>query len=211
MRRLTTVLLAACLMSVSAGVASAQTPSPTPDIVGIGGRLALPESGFALTYPDDWVWVRYSSEDFDTVMAQLADLTSPEFVAEHEDGFSKVDPDMPLLGGGLDQGGGCGVVVLQPTGLTLDAAAADLIARMEAQPDTFPAGATVTDVALPAGQAKRIDGRQVAEGLHAPTDFSLHLATDGSRFYLIRCAAVDPPDDAWLSVAETFEFLPAEE
>lgn len=211
MRRLSVALLAVCLMSVSAGVASAQTASPTPDIVGIGGRVELPEFGFALTYPDDWAWMRYSSEDFDTVMEQFAALTSREFAAEHEDGFRKVDPDMPLLGGGLDQGGGCSVGVLQPTDLTLDAAAADIVASMEAEPDTFPAGVTVTDVALSTGQAKRIDGRQVAEGLEAPTNFSLNLATDGSRFYLIRCAAGDPPDDAWLSVAETFEFLPAGE
>ncbi len=82
-------------------------------------------------------------------------------MAEHEDGFTKVGPDMPLLGGGLDQGGGCGVAVIQPVGLTLDAIATDLAVRMESDPDAFPAGATVTDLSLPAGKAKRIDGRQV--------------------------------------------------
>jgi hypothetical protein len=211
MRRLSLALLAAFLMSVSAVVATAQTSLPSPDIVGVGGRVAVPEYGFALTFPDDWVWVRSSSEDFEAVMAQLGSLTSSEFVAEHEDGFRKVGPGMPLLGGALNQGGGCGVVVLGSMELGLDAATADLVARMEAQPDTFPAGTTVSDVALPAGEAKRIDGRQVTEVVEAPTDFSLYLATDGSRSYLIRCAAVSPPDDAWLFVAETFEFLPAAE
>jgi len=37
------------------------------------------------------------------------------------------------------------------------------------------------------------------------------IFTDGDRHAALLCRSVRPPDDRWLSIAESFEFLPAEE
>jgi hypothetical protein len=209
-RRLSVALLSACLVGLSAGVVSAQAPSPTLDVVGVGGRVALPEHGFALTFPDDWAWVRDSSRDFDEVMTQLADLTSPEFVAEWGTVFREVGADVPLSGTALEQGGSCGIGV-QPTDISLDAFAANYVGMMEGQPDLVPGGATLTDVALPAGPAKRVDWRFLEDGAQTAVANSMYLLTDGGRTFGVLCTDFDPPADLWLSIARTLEFLPAEE
>jgi hypothetical protein len=81
---------------------------------------------------------------------------------------------------------------------------------IEGKPDIFPGGATVTDVALPAGEAKRIDASQLEEGWTSPSEQSYYLLVRDSRFYDIVCMSDDPPEDRWLSIAESFEFLTAE-
>ena len=58
---------------------------------------------------------------------------------------------------------------------------------------------------FPVGQAARMDVPDEA------THLSVYLLRGGNTFYWISCAGDDPPDDRWLSIAETFEFLPAEE
>jgi hypothetical protein len=68
--------------------------------------------------------------------------------------------------------------------------------------------ATSTALRLPVGDAVRIDVELPEEESSA----AFYLLTDGTTFYVLRCAAFsDPPEDRWLSIAETFEFLPMEE
>ena len=57
------------------------------------------------------------------------------------------------------------------------------------------------------GGAIRIDAEVPEEGFSG----SWYLLTDGTNFYGLICGAPDLPEDRWLSVAETFEFLPTEE
>lgn len=211
MRRLTMALLVGSLLSIGGGPAVvAQSPSPDP--VGLGGRVELPEYGFALTFPDDWAWVRYTTEDFDSVMEQLADLTSPEFVAANEDWFDGMDSETPLEGERADSASGCLFQVI-PMDLPfpLDMLAPAFIENIQGRRDIFPDGATLTDVALPAGQSKRVDASQVDEGWVSPMEQSHYLLVRGSRFYDITCMSHEPPEDRWLSIAETLEFLPAAE
>jgi len=52
MRRLTIALLAACLLGTSTVPALAQETSPPP---WFGGRVEMPEHGFAVTIPEDWM------------------------------------------------------------------------------------------------------------------------------------------------------------
>lgn len=42
--------------------------SPSPDPVGLGKRVEVPESGFALTFPEDWVWIRHPVPDLDAAV-----------------------------------------------------------------------------------------------------------------------------------------------
>jgi len=66
--------------------------------------------------------------------------------------------------------------------------------------------AVVTDADLAAGRAAALDvlyddGRASRE----------YLFTDTTAWLRLSCVSNEPPDERWLSVAETFEFLPAEE
>jgi hypothetical protein len=55
-----------------------------------------------------------------------------------------------------------------------------------------------------AGRIESVD----ADGDHL-TQYDLN---DGDRWVSIGCTtSANPPDDSWLSIAETFEFLPAQE
>lgn len=96
----------------------------------------------------------------------------------------------------------CGVTVL-PTDLTIDAIASNYVTWIEGQPGIFPDGAALTDVALPAIEAKRIDMSHMEEGWqkHMPTSYYLFHAR--GRGYGIYCGADDAPTDRWLSIAES--------
>jgi hypothetical protein len=72
--------------------------------------------------------------------------------------------------------------------------------------DAFVDGTTAEAVDLPAGTAARVD--EVGQDGSLGTLY--HYAEDG-RWFALGCYADDPPDDNWLSIAETFEFLPVEE
>jgi len=71
----------------------------------------------------------------------------------------------------------------------------------------FGAATTSTALRLPVGDAIRIDAEVAEEGFFDTT----YLLTDGTTFYGLTCDASDPPDGRWLAIAESFEFLPAEE
>jgi hypothetical protein len=59
---------------------------------------------------------------------------------------------------------------------------------------------------LPAGRAVVID-TAYRDGRH----YRDYVVTDGERWGALICGSRSPPDDRWLSIAETIEFLPAEE
>ena len=44
-----------------------------------------------------------------------------------------------------------------------------------------------------------------------PATAWVYLDNDGHAAAALLCRSDEPPDDGWLSIAETFEFLPAEE
>ncbi len=69
----------------------------------------------------------------------------------------------------------------------------------------------VSYVDLHAGRALRIDWRWPRwEPTKEQPATTWALSSEGRRV-LLRCSSHQPPDDRWRSIAETFEFLPAEE
>ena len=64
----------------------------------------------------------------------------------------------------------------------------------------------VTVVELPGDHGTRLDWARF-DALSA----TAYLFTDGSAWWRLECTSPEPPEDRWLSIAETFEFLPAEE
>ena len=64
-----------------------------------------------------------------------------------------------------------------------------------------------TAVLLAAGDAIRIDLEVPEEEFSNAT----YMLSDGTTFYSLGCTASNPPEDRWLSIAETFEFLAPDE
>jgi hypothetical protein len=60
---------------------------------------------------------------------------------------------------------------------------------------------------LAAGDAVRVD----VEYVDREWDRSYYWLTDGRVLATLGCQATRGPDDHWLPIAETFEFLPADE
>jgi hypothetical protein len=61
-------------------------------------------------------------------------------------------------------------------------------------------------LALPAGYAVRVR----TEYTDPAQAWAYYRMTDGQSLGILGCAATSGPDDHWLSIAETFEFLPIE-
>jgi hypothetical protein len=202
MRRLTIVLLAACVLGTGATPAIAQEPSPPP---WFGGRVEMPEHGFALTFPEGWTIFEPGTSDFERALARV-DIYREEL-------------HTVMVAGARPPGREGGPPVEWCTGDTMIFFAAPLDAWFKLKEDAsledilpllFGGGDDedrpgITYLELPAGQAARMDGPDEA------THLSVYLLRDGNTFYWISCAGDDLPDDRWLSIAETFEFLPAEE
>lgn len=184
MRRLLITLLSACLLGISAGpVVVGQSPSP--DSVGFGKRVEVPEMGFAATFPEGWV--------VETIFGE-ARVVSPD-----------------------------GSTVCLPAGHRADEPIADPVAFLDQIAAMFPGFADsgpmpivdTAEVALPAGRAIRFiadyaldDG--LAEGYDARYA-TTYILTDGRVLLFLSCWAPERPDDDWRFIADTIEFLAAEE
>ena len=70
-----------------------------------------------------------------------------------------------------------------------------------------PEALATTAIELPSGSAVRIDDVDPDANLER----SAYLLTDGAHYYSLTCFGVAAPQDRWQSIAETLEFLPAEE
>lgn len=101
-----------------------------------------------------------------------------------------------LVGFDEDTGAGCGVT--EAALMVREAGWASLDALVD--------GTKADAIDLPAGAASRSD---VVE--HVGRLGTRDIYTEGGKWFFLGCYAVDPPEDRWLSVAETFGFLPAEE
>ena len=177
-------LLAGLLVLTLGSGAVAQSPSP--DSVGIGNRVEVPEMGYAATFPEGWV--------VESQPSGQAHVVSP-------DGDTACLPTGELLDGPIDD----------------PAAVLDHVAAIFPNfSDDGPAPIIETsEIELPAGRAIRFVLDQalipdsVEEGYARFTTYYILINDFGLLFFL--CWDPERPDDDWLSIAETIEFLPAEE
>lgn len=157
-----------------------------------GGRVERPEAGFVVTFPEAWEVQEFSDETDEGVMAEAG-------------GSGRA---IGIVGGYRNASEAC--VVVDATSLvrevrgwrTVEEAAPAVALNMLGTAEW--AEATGTVVMLPGGRVAHI----IAMG----TDGAYHEGfwfTDGSRWLSLGCQAPAPPsDDRWLSIAESFEFLP---
>jgi hypothetical protein len=200
MRRLLVVMLVIGLLAFARGPAamaqaSTQSPAPSAAATAMPGRFVLPEGGYAVTFPEGWEVQVHRHLDYL---------------------FPVVDAREPRGGSASDDAGYCWVRFMSQCGdggakscaTIIDEAAAREVAWFESGTDV-PVPSTVEAVALtlPAGYAVRVR----TEHADPEKDWAYYRMTDGLSLAVLGCAASSGPDDHWLSVAETFEFLPIEE
>jgi hypothetical protein len=190
MRRLTTVLLATCLLGASASPVVAEEPPPSPS--GDGQRVDVPEEAYAVTFPDSWEVGVFPME-----MGE----SSP-------DGTSTEAEFMSAYGWAPDGSTQC-LVTNEP----LNDPPGDAMMALEEHADWAlshyePVLVETSSLDLPAGPAIRYVFE--SEGSVG----AAYFLSDGFDLFFLTCLGMDPskrPADDWLSIAETFEFLPAEE
>ncbi len=204
-------LLTAALLGVGAiGRATAQESEQSP--VGMGGRVEVPDVGFALTFPDEWVYIFPSAEDTSAVLDSVTE-TVPDLAPVIEAALQQGVAFSLIAFGGSDEASGftenCNVIAAASGGVTLDVAVASEVASYGQLGEQLSSGPDVTMVELPAGRAAQVD-----YSLQLPAYETQHVAyyfTDGSTFYVLTCTGVERPEDDWQSIAQTFEFVPAAE
>jgi hypothetical protein len=221
MRAVRVVLTEAIILLLFGGLSGVALAEDEPvDMVGVGGRVELPEHGIALTFPDGWGWARYTGDDLGLVVNRFADLTDGPALSEKETQWllEALDPHVTLVATP-----GSGVVshlMVYPTDLSLaDMAANDRQSIRDAEEAAFgqtEADITVpyvtfTAISLPAGDAYRVDWALpgAAGGRLETSDYT--LLHDETAIFLAFAAPGERPPDHWLSIAESIEFLPVGE
>jgi hypothetical protein len=161
---------------------------------GEAGRIVQAVEGFAVTFPDDWT----VHEPEPGLLHSLAPTSVPRDLAGY---------DVLLIAYSDERREACTVRdgtrarQADPGWTSLkDAVAGDLEAyRLD--PTTVDTDSGYIE--LPAGQAA-FSGHLVEHGFYSRT----YYLVSADAWFVLGCGARDRPEDRWLSIAETFEFLP---
>ena len=195
MLRVMVTFMIASLLGFGAGPTFVlRSASPTPD----DQRIEQPAKGFALTFPADWRVEEYTERGLEWLKS------------------SGVDTDFgtPLLWAGnvaVETGTmGCNLwditpyAVSPPSFISVEDYVDFELWAASRDPGVMEFDSMLMD--LPSGKTACID-MLFDNGL----DNRDYIFTDMKTWFSLSCGAVDPPDDRWLSIAETFEFLPTDE
>lgn len=189
----------------------AQSPSPEPP-PWFGGRVEMPEHGFAVTVPEGWL--AFGPEDLEEQVEVAADWLHPNSPDERRDIFERFSRALARTSFQLalieqSSASTCSLVVYDDTPITAEAMAEGLEMRLsEDERVTVVAPSHVIDVPAGPGRSLEFDWAQ-ADG-PGITQVAYHLAGHEGTFFFLVCGGDERPDDAWLSIAETFEWLPKE-
>ena len=182
--------------------------------IGYGGRVEVPDSGVALTLPDDWVYVFPAPEMTEAALAYDEEMEDDPLTAAQSDLVRNEMMSVTLLAFAPDRAGSqyqenCQLVTRAASTLAgvLDLwVAAELAAFANDDAAERP---SVSYIDLNVGRVARLDydtddwaGRAQASVYLVPGDHSRHW---------LNCVGEERPEDRWLSIAETVEWLPSEE
>jgi hypothetical protein len=172
-----------------------------------GGRVEVPEAGYALTFPDDWLVVRPMAADAERLVAGVREV-EPELASVIEAGMARgMGLSLMAFGPVRDDGwsSGCNILSAAATGPIDDIAQAEL-ANFELAGDAIIGGPDLVSVALPNGDVWRIDYEMGYRGIERAN--SAYFFHDGASLHTLTCADWEQPADDWRPIAQTFEFLP---
>jgi hypothetical protein len=196
MRRLSVVTLVIGLLAIGPGpaaMAQASSPAPAPSIApsDVPGRFVLPEGGYAVTFPEGW-----------EVLVLPVDWSPIPVVRAEEGHDGEVSDAVPFCE--IKVHGPCDEQPGRACATIIDEEVAEEVAWWQSGVDIeVPSAVASEAVALPAGYAVRID----VTYSERDSDRAFYWLTDGHVLVSLLCLATRGPDDRWLSVAETFEFL----
>ena len=202
MRRLVVAALVAGQLAIGTGTPlAAETPSPepTPSASGVqtGGRFVSPEGGYAVTFPEGWRVEIHPDEDDPTEIPYVDAQASRADPASGAAAYCWIRAIHP-----------CGDGAVGPCASLIDEAAAQEVAWWESgKGGLVPAEVESVVLDLPAGYAVRVR----VESTDPDRDRSYYRITDGQALAILGCHAAHGPDDHWLSIAASFEFLPVAE
>ena len=189
------VVIALLLVSSrTAGAADVADGPTTPESAAppsFGQRVEVSEAGFAVTFPIDWE-VSIDTSDVPGEGGTFA-------VVSGREAASDVTCEVYLYGP-------CTGSLFGDCAAALDEVAARMVAYFEGDESSSRTDES-TSMDLPAGYAVRVDTEWMDEGVFG----SSYLLTDGKVHDSLLCRGSERPEDRWLSIAESFEFLPAEE
>ena len=165
------------------------------------GRIERPEAGFAVTFPDVWV-VSEATPETDEFM--FGDLEQQQQANQ----TTVVLAELPSL---LSRDKVCMVVdftplaELPPRWKSVDDATAAFWAGISEASDSE--GVRSSYHVLDAGRTGHVSGDYADGGT-----FDMYFFTDLEAWFYLECQSAEPPPaDRWLSIAESFEFLPEQQ
>lgn len=207
------IVLTVCLIGASTSVAEAQESSSAPVD---GTRVELPQHGFATTLPEGWLVICPLSEE---ALEPLETLSGSRDVDVPLDEQERAIVDkmaalftecqfvaITLADEGLEVTGVCKADAGPLVPGTFDSNVMYLSDSLSAGEDTV--AITTSPVDLPAGPAVAID---VEYRARSPRHWANYLVDGDEVVLVITRTGPDRPEDDWLSVVETFEFLPSPE
>ncbi len=207
------------VLALGSGVV-AQEPSTEPP-PWFGGRVELPQHGYAFTLPEEWVAFDLGG-DIDAQVhalesrligwpASMFPYTRDEWLpAQTAAGGQLAAVELTSYQDVLADPASCmfvGWTDAMPLEDLADALFTSVLANFEATEIEPP-----TPVALPVGAGWRFVHRWHEPDHPNNESVSVHYVVAGDVVSLaFNCTANARPEDDWLSIAETVEFLPAEE
>jgi hypothetical protein len=227
MRRLTTAFLVASLVGIGGG-SSVTAQSSTPDTatdagpVVLGGRIEVPSAGFAVTVPEGWYAFGVSDPDFVAAMESFDDMTAALAPTMASLTVENLAPDLaaawplaeiPLVAfapfDGPTAGENCVLVVEPVDTASVDVMVAAQLLTMRAMLDTT-ADLVPVFIDLPTGRVGMVEYSTPYAGSGELARTAYFLLHD-HRGYSLTCTDTTLHPDRWLAMAETIEFLPAED
>lgn len=207
MRTLRLGVAGTVVLALLAGSAVSVGGQDGPPAVGTGGRVEVPEAGYAITLPDDWTYIRPQQSDWETILDAVK-TEEPDLVPMVQAALASPDFSFSLLAYAPSLPGSFAEnlnVITSPTGgLSLEFITGANLAQFKAMGWT----ADVTMHELPVGDVAEIDYEASFGG--QDLQFALWIYVDDESQHNATFTSSERPDDSWLSIAETFEFLAAE-
>jgi hypothetical protein len=168
------------------------------------GRIEVPEGGYALTFPDGWLPIRTMVADASAMVETYG--ISQEF-AESFEAMAAIGINLVAITSFSFGSQSCTVVSGPTDGRPLEEIVDQNLENVRLSVD-LASEPERTMLVWPVGEVAQVLRTSRTPGGTDVIDHEWHLS-DGITYYQLGCKG-EERSDHWLSIAESFEFLPAE-